>query len=61
LGFGILAAVNAVGDMVSSIYVGFLLEAEAAGTAFGLAAGFGTVGVGWLLWLTRRAAKSDRL
>lgn len=50
-GFGILAAVNAVGDMASSIYVGYLLEAGAPGWAFGLAAAFGLVGTLWTAWL----------
>lgn len=52
LGFGILARVNAVGDMVSSLYVGFLLQAEHGSLAFSLAAGFGLLGVVWLaVWL----------
>lgn len=50
LGFGILACVNAVGDIISSLYVGLLLEAGWSGLAFGLAAGFGLVGTVWLLW-----------
>jgi MFS family permease len=48
LGFGILAGVNSVGDMVSSIYVGYLLEHWSAAWAFGVAAGFGALGVIWL-------------
>jgi MFS family permease len=54
LGFGILACVNAVGDMVSSLYVGFLLQAGRFGLAFSLAAGFGLVGAVWLLWFVGR-------
>jgi MFS family permease len=54
LGFGILACGNAVGDMVSSLYVGLMLEAGYTTLAFGMAAGFGAVGVGWMLWLMRR-------
>jgi MFS family permease len=54
LGFGILACGNAVGDMVSSLYVGLLLEAGNTTLAFGIAAGIGAVGVGWMLWLVRR-------
>lgn len=54
LGFGILACGNAVGDMVSSLYVGLLLEAGHAPVAFGIAAGVGALGVGWMLWLLRR-------
>jgi MFS family permease len=53
LGFGILACGNAVGDMVSSLYVGLLLEAGYTTLAFGIAAGFGAVGVCWMLWLIR--------
>ncbi|MHB8971947.1 MAG: MFS transporter [Pirellulaceae bacterium] len=50
LGFGILASVNAVGDMVSSLYVGGLLEVNRPRLAFGIAAVAGAAGV---LWLTR--------
>jgi MFS family permease len=45
LGFGMLACSNAVGDMVSSLYVGYLLEANHAGWAFGIAASVGVTGV----------------
>jgi len=51
LGFGVLACTNAVGDMASSLYVGFLLEKQHAGLAFGLAATLGAVGVVWMLGL----------
>jgi MFS family permease len=54
LGFGILACGNAVGDMVSSLYVGLLLEAGYTTAAFGIAAAFGAVGVCWMLWFIRR-------
>ncbi len=54
LGFGILACGNAVGDMVSSLYVGLLLEAGYPTLAFGIAAGVGALGVVWMLWLIRR-------
>jgi MFS family permease len=53
LGFGILACGNAVGDMVSSLYVGLLLEAGYTTLAFGIAAGLGAIGVCWMLWLIR--------
>jgi MFS family permease len=53
LGFGILASTNAVGDMVSSLGVGFLLHANRAGLAFGIAAGLGLLGVLWLIRLIR--------
>lgn len=56
LGFGILACGNAVGDMVSSLYVGLLLEAGYSAAAFGIAAGVGASGVCWMLWLMRRRA-----
>lgn len=49
LGFGILACANAVGDMVSSLYVGYLLEAGHHRAAFGLAAALGSLGLIWLL------------
>jgi MFS family permease len=57
LGFGILACGNVVGDMVSSLYVGFLLEAGYTTLAFGIAAGVGAVGVGWMFWLIRRRGR----
>jgi len=44
LGFGILACVNAVGDLGSSLYVGWLLDQRRPGWAFGLAAGLGALG-----------------
>jgi MFS family permease len=53
LGFGVLASTNAVGDMVSSLAVGFLLQAGQPEMAFGLAAAFGLVAVLWLTWLAR--------
>lgn len=49
LGFGILACVNAVGDLGSSLYVGWLLEVGRGVWAFGLAAGLGALGTIWLL------------
>lgn len=49
LGFGILACANAVGDMVSSVYVGLLLEQGAPFPAFALAATCGALGVGWMI------------
>jgi MFS family permease len=55
LGFGILACANAVGDMVSSLYVGFLLQHGQGRWAFGLAAGVGAVGVLWMLGVLHRA------
>ena len=48
LGFGILACVNAVGDMVSSVVVGLLLGSGQGALAFGLAAGVGFLGVVWM-------------
>jgi MFS family permease len=53
LGFGFLASTNAVGDMVSSLAVGWLLAAGRPGAAFGSAAAFGLAGVLWLAWLAR--------
>ena len=55
MGFGMLACVNAVGDMVSSLYVGFLLEAGHPQVAFGIAAALGALGVLWLAWLARKS------
>jgi len=53
LGFGVLACVNAVGDMVSSLYVGFLLEARQAALAFGTAAIASALGVLWTAGVLR--------
>lgn len=53
LGFGILACANAVGDMLSSLYVGLMLEAQRPGWAFGLAALVGLSGVIWLILAAR--------
>lgn len=49
LGFGLLACVNAVGDMVSSVGVGYLLQAGQGTLAFSLAATMGLLGMLWLL------------
>ncbi len=54
LGFGVLACANAVGDMASSLYVGFLLEAGRPPLAFGIAAGVGALGVVWMLVALKR-------
>jgi MFS family permease len=54
LGFGLLACANAIGDMVSSVSVGFLLETKHPGWAFGLAASAGAVGLLWLALVSRR-------
>jgi MFS family permease len=51
LGFGILASANAVGDMVSSLYVGALMGAHRASLAFAIAAGLGALGVAWMMAL----------
>lgn len=52
LGFGILACGNAVGDMLSSLYVGYWLQAGSFIVAFGLAATVGAVGFAWMIWFT---------
>jgi MFS family permease len=60
LGFGILASTNAVGDMASSLAVGFLLQAGRPEVAFGTAAACSALGVIWLAWLAwSRAVKQD--
>jgi MFS family permease len=53
-GFGILASANAVGDMLSSIGVGLLLDAGRPGLAFGLPAVAGLVGTTWMIGVVRR-------
>ncbi|MCS6975791.1 MAG: MFS transporter [Gemmatales bacterium] len=57
LGFGILACCNAVGDMASSFYVGYLLQAGYPAAAFGIAASVGGLGFVWMLALLRRASR----
>jgi MFS family permease len=54
LGFGILACANAIGDMGSSLYVGFLLSAGQARLAFAAPAIVGVFGVVWMLVLCKR-------
>ena len=51
LGDGALecAALNGLGDMVSSLFVGYLLSIGRSETAFGAAAACGALGVVWLL------------
>ena len=51
LGFGVLASANAVGDMVSSLGVGLLIDAGRPGLAFSLAAIAGASGATWLIVL----------
>lgn len=54
LGLGVLACGNAVGDMVSSLSVGLLLERGTPLLAFGLPAAAGSLGVLWLASVLRR-------
>jgi MFS family permease len=54
LGFGILASANAVGDMVSSLYVGTLLAAGQASFAFTIAGVFGALGAAWIFVIGMR-------
>jgi MFS family permease len=56
LGFGILASANAVGDMLSSLYVGLLLQRGQPEWGFGLAAVLGAAGVTWMFVLAARRA-----
>ena len=58
LGFGILACANAVGDMVSSLYVGWLLATGHAGPAFALAAVLGAAGALWTLAVSRSGLRA---
>jgi MFS family permease len=53
LGFGVLACANAIGDMGSSVYVGWLLDRGDARWAFGAPAAVGLVGVVWMVILAR--------
>lgn len=60
LGLGILACGNALGDMVSSITVGTLLQSGSPGLAFGLPAAAGALGVLWLLAVRSRVEAAAR-
>jgi MFS family permease len=53
-GFGVLASANAVGDMLSSVGVGLLLDAGRTGLAFALPAAAGLAGTVWMLAVVRR-------
>ncbi len=53
LGFGILAFINAIGDLLSSLSVGWFLSRGQPGLAFGLAAAAGSLGVAWLAMLSK--------
>ena len=53
-GLGVLAAANAIGDLVSSVGVGLLLAAGYRRTAFLIPAAFGTVGVLWMVMFERQ-------
>jgi MFS family permease len=55
-GFGVLASANAAGDMISSLFVGVMLERGLPHYAFGAAAAAGFAGVAWLVF-----ARSTRL
>lgn len=57
LGFGVLACANAVGDMVSSLYVGALLAAGRPALGFGIAAALGLAGTAWVLVVGRKSAR----
>jgi dipeptide/tripeptide permease len=49
-----LACANAIGDMASSLYVGYLLDNHQAEAAFGIAAFCGAIGVLWLMLMKAR-------
>jgi MFS family permease len=55
LGLGILAGTNAVGDMASSIFVGWQLDAGNRTLAFAVPAGFGIVGTAFVFVFAVRA------
>jgi MFS family permease len=56
-GLGVLATANAVGDMVSSLGVGFLWDRAGGRVAFGSAAGFSAAGLLLLVAIARRGAR----
>lgn len=60
LGFGILASANAVGDMVSSLYVGAWVAAGRGSTAFAVAGSVGAAGAIWVFIVGRSSAAALR-
>jgi len=57
LGYGALAAVNGVGDLVSSVMIGFVWTFVGYSTGFGIAAVIAAAGTILLVWTTRAAAR----
>lgn len=57
LGFGLLACANALGDLVSSLYVGYYLDAQRPTVGFGIAAICGAAGTLWLVLLRGHLGK----
>ncbi|MDC8446884.1 MAG: MFS transporter [Nitrospira sp.] len=53
LGFGLLACADAIGDMASSLYVGYFLDLHQPTVAFSIATVCGASGVLWLLVIRR--------
>ncbi len=58
LGFGILAGANAIGDMVSSLYVGALLSIGRGSLAFGIAGTLGALGAIWVFVVGRAGPRA---
>ena len=56
LGFGVLASANAIGDMVSSFYVGGLLSSGRGHLAFTIAASCAAAGAAWVFLVGRSAS-----
>ncbi len=54
LGLGILAAANAAGDFLSTLFVGLMLASGNATLAFAVPAAVGALGVVWMLAIQRR-------
>jgi hypothetical protein len=59
LGFGLLAVANAAGDLGSSLYVGWQLQAGRPGWAFLGAATMGALGVVWLVATSVRTSEKE--
>ena len=58
LGLGVLAGANALGDMLSSVYVGVLIDAGRPRAAFGIAAGLGLAGLAWMVLVVLRRGRA---
>ena len=60
LGLGLLACANAIGDMLSSLYVGLELDRGRPTWAFGAPVLVGVLGIAWMVALHRSPGSRER-